>query len=465
MKFFRLMLYACFFILLLQAPVTYAETTTEDDVTAETRENEQTDTKKEKEKEKEESLYRYGLGGDLSEEELETIRSLKQLRLQREKLELEIQLLQTKNERKLTELKLERDRLLFQAELEDARYQQKVAQMIAEKEQLALENSLADEQRIKQQAVIENQKNLLSAENNLVEERNRKIELEVAAETAQMDFERLKANNAISSEIEMLGNKISKREQQLVWDVLANNEPEYLSEPLDENNVLVISDRKIELPRIIERGTAKYVLDQINYFNNKDKTYPIFLIIEGCAGGSIYEGAQIIQAMKASRAPVYVVVKSYAASMAAVITTLAERSYVYENATIVHHQIIGGFSGNITQQREYMKFTEKWSQRLLKPVADKMGISLEEFRTKMYASSTTGNWMVFADEAKELHWLTHTITGIRDTSVIYPVEMPEENPYAFLMGQVEADQTAPTPATRKHPPLNVGDFYYMTQKM
>lgn len=459
MTFLRLIVYICFSSLLFNLPLSYAETGA-DEAGNNTENNE--------EQRKEENFYRYGLGAELSEEELETIRSLKQLRLKREKLELEIQLLQTKNERELTELKLERDRLLFQAELEDARYQQKVAQMIAEKEQLALENTLAEEQRIKQQTAIENKKNLLSAENNLSEERNRKLDLELAAENARLEFERVKTTSELATDIALLEQKVSKRSIQQTWDYEANNAPEYLSEPLTKDNVLVISDRKIELPNIISSGTAKYVLNQINYFNNKSTEYPIFLVIEGCAGGSIYEGAQILQAMKASVAPVYVVVQSYAASMAAVITTLAERSYVYENAMIIHHQVlvrIGGYL-NITQQNEYLAQSEQWSQRLLKPVADKMGVSLDEFRKTLYEKSSSGDWMEFSDNAKKLNWLTHVITGIRDTSITLPTEKPEDNPFAILMGQTEAKQQAAIAEKKLQlPPLSIGDFYYMTQPM
>ena len=54
-----------------------------------------------------------------------------------------------------------------------------------------------------------------------------------------------------------------------------------------------------------------------------------------------------------SDAPVHVVVKSFAASMAAAITTLAKESYAYPNAVILHHQISSTVFGqlNLTEQR------------------------------------------------------------------------------------------------------------------
>src|SRR6202044_541256 len=100
--------------------------------------------------------------------------------------------------------------------------------------------------------------------------------------------------------------------------------------------------------------------DRIHYFNNKDESLPIFLVIDYSPGGSVMEGYRIVKAMQASKAPVHVVVKSYAASMAAVITTLAPHSYVYPNAVILHHQMSDMAWGNLTQHKEQLKVMEEW---------------------------------------------------------------------------------------------------------
>jgi ATP-dependent Clp protease protease subunit len=397
---------------------------------------------------------------DLNEEELAILREIKKLRLEREKLESEIQLLQTKNERELTELKLERDRLLFQAELEDARYQQKVATITAKKEQAVLENVLAEEERTQQRAEIEAKKSLLEAENNLREEKNRQFDLDVAQEnskialeTARIGLRREQAN----LEVDTLDQKINKRLKLEEWNSQANNTPAHLAKPLTDDNILFISDRRIELPDVILPGTAAYVSNQMDFFNNKNNEQPIFLIIDNCAGGSIIEGSKIIQAIQSSSAPVHVLVKAYAASMAAVIVSLAKQSYAYENALILHHQIIGGFNGNITQQKEYLDFTEQWAQRLLKPIADKMNITLDAFYQKMYENNSAGNWMEFADKAKTLGWVDHVIGRVRETGIQYPTQPPEID----FMLPFALENKAKTPTAL--PKLNVGDFYYMTK--
>ena len=84
-------------------------------------------------------------------------------------------------------------------------------------------------------------------------------------------------------------------------------------------------------------------------------------------------GYNILKSMESSQAPVYVVVKSFAASMAACITTCADKSFAYPNAVILHHQISSGSFGNLTIQRENLAEIEEWWRRLAEPVAKKMG--------------------------------------------------------------------------------------------
>ena len=129
-------------------------------------------------------------------------------------------------------------------------------------------------------------------------------------------------------------------------------------------------------------------------------------------------GYKILKAMHGSQAPVYVVVKQFAASMAACITTLADRSFAYPNAILLHHQLSGGVNGNLTQQREWVDEMEEWWRRLATPVAKKMGMTLDEFITKMYQNDSEGDWEEFADEAQKLKWVDHVIDEIRETSLI-----------------------------------------------
>jgi ATP-dependent Clp protease protease subunit len=168
----------------------------------------------------------------------------------------------------------------------------------------------------------------------------------------------------------------------------------------------------------ITNATADTITDRINYYNNRNREMPIFIVIDDSPGGSVMAGYKILKAMQGSDAPVYVVVKSFAASMAACITTLAKKSFAYPNAVILHHQIAAFSAGNLTQQQEWVKEMEEWWKRLADPVAQKMGITRDEFIKKMYAHTSTGDWNEFADSAQKLKWVDIIVDEIQETAAV-----------------------------------------------
>jgi ATP-dependent Clp protease protease subunit len=161
-----------------------------------------------------------------------------------------------------------------------------------------------------------------------------------------------------------------------------------------------------------------------------------------------------LKTMQSSSAPVYVVVKSYAASMAAAICTLAQRSFAYPNAVILHHQISTGSRGNLAAQREGVKLLEEWWQRLAGPIATKMGITIEELSRKMYAHSSTGDWQEFADQAVKLKWVDAVVERCSETALL---KSPDN--IAGGTGEFATRATVSAPATL--PRLNPLDCYYL----
>lgn len=193
--------------------------------------------------------------------------------------------------------------------------------------------------------------------------------------------------------------------------------PAYPKDPLIGKK-LVLSDRTIPLNGVITGKTADSMADRISYFNNRDPEAPIFIVIDDCPGGSVMAGYKILKAMHGSTAPVYTVVKSMAASMAACITTLSKKSFAYPNAIILHHQLSVGVMGNLTQHRENVQELEEWWRRLADPVAAKMGITRDEFIKRMYAESSTGDWNEFADDAQQLKWVDVIVEDIEETALL-----------------------------------------------
>ena len=212
-----------------------------------------------------------------------------------------------------------------------------------------------------------------------------------------------------------LNNDLDLRVKRDMWKNRVNRDIQYTKEPF-KDGMLTISDRRIALNGPIWGDTADYVAERIDYFNNQSHEFPIFIVIDSSPGGSVMAGYKILKAMDGSVAPVYVVVKSFAASMAANIVTQSKKSFAYPNAIVLHHQILTGSFGNLTEQKENLKILEEWWKRLAAPVAAKMGISLDEFIKRMYQNRSTGDWMEFGDSARKLKWVDEIAETVREES-------------------------------------------------
>ena len=315
-----------------------------------------------------------------------------------------------------------------------------------QQESLTMENLLEAERLKKETNALRAEITRLRMERELMGEKNamedakrtqadREADLKFAREKDRLikesEFARIQAEKlanelkAVQSqsalEITKLQNDISRIETSERRSQYADSKPEYLAKPLREDGVVVVSDRRIPLNGLITTETADFVTDRIDFWNNKDSKLPIFIVIDECPGGSVMAGYRILKSMESSKAPVHVVVKSFAASMAACITTLAEESYCYPNAVILHHQISNSTSGsklNLTQQKEFYEESNRWWERLAGPIAKKMGISTDELIKKMYARSSSGDWSEFGDKALELKWVNHIISGVEETSFV-----------------------------------------------
>lgn len=313
-----------------------------------------------------------------------------------------------------------------------------------ELEKLTLQNNLAAEKLKSETNDLRAEVNRLKSEKELLterlalaavkrqaaqEEEDIKMEAERARLMREAEIAKARAEylgnelKAVQSEsgiaVGKLQNQIAAIEMETKRRTYADAKPVYLENPLKPDGTLVISDRRIALNGPIGMGTAEHITERIDFFNNADKKLPIFIVIDQSPGGSVMAGYQILKAMESSDAPVHVVVKSFAASMAAGIATLAKESYAYPNAVILHHQISATIFGqlNLTEQAEIVKESQRWWKRLATPVATKMGISTDEFIKRMYEHSTSGDWSEFGEDAQKLKWVNHVIQGVEETSL------------------------------------------------
>ena len=322
----------------------------------------------------------------------------------------------------------EKARIDAQVALAEARRAEELAPLTAETAKLTAERALRLAKAAAEAAALEDEKARLERQTSLeaarssarlAERMNRIRELEAEAKQLQLE-----AGNTVAR----LTNELSRfQKEEEARKVATRAKPRYLKDPLVDG-VLYISDRRIPFNGAVTDQLADYVIQRINFYNNQSPAFPIFIVVDNSPGGSVSAGYQIQKAMAASKAPVYVVVKGFAASMTAVIATLAERSFCYPNSIILHHQVSNNLRGNMTVLKEQIRFTTEWFDRLGTPVAKKMGISLEEFVKQMYANDSTGDWQAFGEKAKELKWVDVTVERIEETAVLDIIPVPTAPP-------------------------------------
>jgi ATP-dependent Clp protease protease subunit len=326
----------------------------------------------------------------------DTLRSIRddidRMALEKEQIDTSLALSRAKLDKELEETRNNAERL--QAQAAELRAQQDVAD---------LKNKASLEAELK---VMKQKLERVTLESNIAK-----------AETDTEASEIRRVENSVKRETVKLAGSMELQQKQAEARTYAMSDPSMLTEPL-QGHKLVISDRRVALNGPITMDTADQIIARISYYNNKDRTLPIFLIIDDSPGGSVMAGYKILKTMQGSEAPVYVVVKSFAASMAACLTTLAKKSFAYPNAVILHHQISAFGGGNLTQQQEWVKEMEEWWKRLADPVAAKMGITREEFIKQMYAHASTGDWNEFADQAQKLKWVDVIVDEIDETAMV-----------------------------------------------
>ena len=344
----------------------------------------------------------------------------------------------------LSGLSAEQNRLKQNQDVNSAKLQAELAANKAELERAKVAEDMLDMKSRVKIANLKREQDQISAENGLAAEKRR-------AEQSKIIDEQMRATAMALT----VTAQITNRDAEDKWRDAVNAPPTYTMEPF-KDGVLTISDRKIELDGPIVTGTADNVCDRIDYFNNQDRTKPIFVVINNSPGGSVMQGYRILKAIETSDAPVHVVVRSFAASMAATIATLAPHSYAYPNAIILHHQMSGGAVGNMTDMEQELKTMQEWERRLAEPIAKKMGISLDEFKAKMYAAKKSGDWDEFADKALQLHWIDNIVNEIREEGIR---KKPTENRMPSWMFMMKKDDKGNTYMSL--PPLEPYDCYFM----
>lgn len=398
----------------------------------------------------------------------EVAKKFRDLVIEKEELRIRAEVNTERQKAELAKLEAEFQRLALENRLNEERNKRSLDELSVAQRRLAVENSLGEEKHKKELANLRQSREMLQQDNDILREKLRAEEMKSNSEKLALDLEgaRMASEGAkLRLEREKLEEKVTRlridldeRAKKEDWKSEANREPIVAKEPF-ANGVLTVSDRRIALNGPLFRGVADLVTERIHYFNNVSDD-PIFIVIDSCPGGGVMEGYRILKAMESSKAPVHVVVKSLAASMCAIITSSAGRSFVYPSAVIIHHQPWGLTIGNITQQRENLERVKEWWRRLGEPIAKKMGVSLDEFVKRMYAKNSDGDWQEFGDEAVKIRWATNVVHEVRETGITKKPDDKRLTASASLFGLEERVDATGAPYVTL-PRLEPQNFYWI----
>jgi len=334
-------------------------------------------------------------------------------------------------------LSLEMRKLEAEAMLRAARAEATFAETESERARLGLESVLSAAR---------------AAAANADKDRARaELEVEARLATAQVSVEYAKVASVATI----------ARLQQKASEIAAGAKMTYPKDPLIDG-VLHISDRRIPFNGVVNDRLARDVTSAIAFYNAQDSEAPIFIVIDRSPGGSVMSGYMILQAMETSKAPVYVVVKGYCASMAAIVTTLAQRSFVYPQTIVLHHQASTGVSGNMTQMQEQLKWSKVWCERIFLKVAARIGVPLDEFIANMYKATTTGDWKVYGDEAGRMKWVTDVVERMAEDGFIASATPPAPAPLPSTgFGDVNAKAGPDGRVREELPPAGPCDLWWL----
>lgn len=125
-------------------------------------------------------------------------------------------------------------------------------------------------------------------------------------------------------------------------------------------------------------------------------TQPIYLLINS-PGGSVMDGAMVISAIEASKAPVYTVCLQLCASMAAMIHQYGAERMMVDRSILMFHDASGGVQGPVPQMLSRLNMINNFVNKTDKFVAARAGIDLDVFHNRAHAEI----WLDAEDATKE----------------------------------------------------------------
>lgn len=121
-------------------------------------------------------------------------------------------------------------------------------------------------------------------------------------------------------------------------------------------------------------------------------------------GGDVDAGFELIDAILASKTPVYTINLGYQYSMGFLIGLAGHKRYATQNAKFLMHDGSNLIWNSGTKAQDQMEFQKRVEQRIKQYVIAHSNVTSEEYDSKLRVE-----WYLFADEAKEKGFCDHIL--------------------------------------------------------
>ena len=162
-----------------------------------------------------------------------------------------------------------------------------------------------------------------------------------------------------------------------------------------------LKQRKLFINYNICQENIDDIVLHILQYNKEDKDIPIEerrpILLYCCSnGGSVDAGFEVIDAILASKTPVYTINLGYQYSIAFLIGLAGHKRFASQNAKFLMHDGSNFVWDSSTKVQDQVEFQKKVNGRVRDYVLSRSKVTPEEYDSKLRVE-----WYLFADEAKE----------------------------------------------------------------
>lgn len=168
---------------------------------------------------------------------------------------------------------------------------------------------------------------------------------------------------------------------------------------LPTNNPTQVTELKsvaLKVERIEAEGNQVVILNlPINYLTitatidaleeaRKSGADRAFLVIDS-PGGSVFDGAKLIDYIKSSKMRIDTICDGLCASMGAQIHQAGHTRYMNQRAMLMFHEASGGMQGSVEQMESQIRSIKRYIDRLDADVVKRSKLTYQEFKSQMAA--------------------------------------------------------------------------------